>query len=178
MNTTNKETNAKGGKAISGRRRSAARLAAVQALYELDMAGSPVGPVLGEFILKRWDRAFNDDTISLVEPDEKLLDDLVRGVSERRQDLDALIKPVLAEEWTIERLEILLRAILRSGAYELMVRFDIPPRVIISEYVDVAHAFFAGNESGLVNGVLDRLAHTLREGQLEKDKSGKQTQDR
>lgn len=175
MSATTKVTNAKGEKAHGGRRRSVARLAAVQALYEMDMVGASADPVLSGFLRNRWNFAVDDASPPLAEPDDRLLEDLVRGVSERRQELDASIAPVLAKEWTIERLEVVLRAILRAGTYELLVRTDIPPRVVISEYVSVAHAFFAGKEAGLVNGVLDRLARSLREGEMKEDNDGQTT---
>lgn len=143
--------------------RSAARLAAVQALYEIDLSGASADPVLAEFMARRW-RVGGDAATAA--PDPALLDDVVRGVTRRRADIDGMIGPALAGEWTVERLEAVLRAILRAGVYELVARGDVPARVVISEYLDVAHAFFAGNEAALVNGVLDRLARVLRPGEL------------
>lgn len=172
MSTPAEATKAKNKAAASGRRRSAARLAAVQALYEMDVAGAPADPVLREFLHERWRRIDDGAPGPLAEPDGVLLDDLVRGVSDRRDELDGLIGPVLCDEWTMKRLEMLLRAILRAGTYELRARHDIPPRVVISEYVEIAHAFFAGNEVGFVNGVLDRLARSLRAEQMKEDAGG------
>jgi N utilization substance protein B len=159
-------------------RRSAARLAAVQALYEIDITAAPPDPVLLEFMAKRW--TVNPETGErlagaakegrgpvLMEPDAALLGELVRGVTTRLPELDARIGPALSGEWTVERLEVLLRSILRAGAFELMAKPDVPAPVVISEYVDVAHAFFAGNEPALVNAVLDRLARTLRPGEMD-----------
>jgi N utilization substance protein B len=166
------------GRASAGRRRSAARLAAVQALYEMDMAGAAADPILGAFLQDRWKvNGENGAAADLAEPDGELLADLVRGVAGRREELDGMIGPALSEKWTLERLEVVLRAILRAGTYELLVRGDIPPRVVINEYLEVAHAFFAGAETGLVNGVLDRLARTLRPREMEETKGGQTTQE-
>lgn len=147
-------------------RRSAARLAAVQALYELDITDAQVSGVLHEFLARRWPAAESEDggPSQVPAPDEALLGDLVRGTSDRIEDLDRMINAALTNEWTTDRLEVLLRAMLRAGAYELVARGDIGARTIISEYVDMAHAFFDGPEPALVNGVLDRLARTVRKG--------------
>jgi len=157
----------------AGRRRSTARLVAVQALYEMDLAGAEADPVLQEFLEKRWTNGDGDDA-QLAEPDAKLLTNIVQGVSARRDDLDRTLESALNETWPPERLETLLRAILRAGVYELTAHNDVPALVVITEYVDVAHAFFDGNEGGLVNGVLDRLARSLRPNELE-DGKGEQT---
>ncbi len=145
-------------------RRSAARLAAVQVLYEMELAGAPADAVLGDFLAGRWERGA---AARSVEPDSAFLADLVHGVADRRADVDGMVGGALSADWTLDRLEVILRSVLRAGAYELLAETGIPPRVIITEYVDVAHAFFSGNEPGLVNGVLDRLAHTLRPDELE-----------
>lgn len=142
------------------RRRSATRLAAVQALYEMEVSGASVDPVLGEFIGRRW--TDTDDGNDLFAPDADLLSQLVRGVSDRRSELDAMIESALTGAWSMDRLEFLVRAILRAGAYELAASNNVPPKAAINEYVDVAHAFFPGKEPAMVNAVLDRLARTLR----------------
>jgi N utilization substance protein B len=144
-------------------RRSAARLAAVQALYEMDMAGAEADDVLEDFLKKRW---WFDDS-SLTEPDGGWLDDLVHGVAMRRDELDGFIGQALSGEWTLDRLETLLRVILRAGAYELAEKPDVPAAVVITEYLEVAHAFFEGREASLVNGVLDHVARDLRTGELD-----------
>jgi N utilization substance protein B len=153
-------------------RRSAARLACVQALYEIDVSGASSDPVLREFMTERWKNATNGSI--LAEPDVAFLADLVHGVCTQSSRLDREIEAAL-DEWSLERLEILLRAILRAGAFELAERPDIPIRVVINEYVEVAHAFFAGKETALVNAVLDRLSRILRakqgEGSEGEDKS-------
>lgn len=140
--------------------RSAARLAAVQALYQTDHSGAQPDAVLEEFLRFRLGGSF--DTEHDVTPDKNLFSEIVRGVSVRRQALDNMISDVLSERWTLGRLEFILRAILRAGAYELEARPKTPARVVITEYLDVAHAFYDGQECGMVNGLLDRLARTLR----------------
>ena len=102
----------------------------------------------------------------MTEPDNEFLGDLVHGVSTRRQELDGLIAQALSGERTVDRLETLLRVILRGGAYELSSKPGVPAAVVITEYLDVAHAFFDDKGVSLVNGVLDRLAHNLRAGEF------------
>ncbi len=153
----------------AGKRRSA-RLTAVQLLYEMDLAGTPGATVIGDFTARVWRSETKDENEiadAMAEPDAGMLSTLVLGVEERRGELDGLIDGVLSGNWTTGRLELVLRAIMRAGTYELLAMGDVPPRVVINEYMDVAHAFFALNEPGLVNGVLDRLARTLRPGELE-----------
>lgn len=147
-----------------GTPRSTARLAAVQALYQLELSGGDVEQVIAEFTAHRLGEAIDD--VTLVRPDRALFAELVRGVTQGRRDLDDMIAAVLVEDWTIERLETLLACILRAGAHELADRPDTPARVVISEYVDLADAFYADKETGLVNGVLDRLARELRPSEL------------
>jgi len=162
------------------RERSAARLAAVQALYEMDMTGVSPDQVLEDFLKERWkvqptrldDPEEGDEDLSgLAVPDGGVLSELVRGVTERRDDLDGMVESSLSKDWTVERLETLLRAILRTGTFELVTMSDVPARVIINEYVNVAKAFYEGTQPGLVNGVLDKLARTLRGPEMEKSSS-------
>jgi N utilization substance protein B len=149
----------------AARRRSLARLGAVQALYQLQL-----NPDLGteaairEFVRDRLGREIDGEVYG--EADEALFADIVRGVAADRERLDEAISATLSEEWPLSRLETLLRLILAAGAYELVHRPDIPPRVTMSEYVAIAYAFFTGKEPGLANGVLDRLARTLRDADL------------
>jgi len=147
------------------RRRSVARLAAVQALYQIDLSGAPPAAVVAEFQKHRLGR--EQDGENYGEADIVLFADIVNGVIARRADLDSALSGALTADWPLERLETVLRAVLRAGAYELLARTDVPARVVISEYLDIAHAFFSGKEPGLVNGVLDRIAHVLRPGDLE-----------
>lgn len=143
------------------RRRSIARLGAVQALYQLELnPGLGAEGVIREFVRHRLGREIDGEVYG--EADQTLFADLVRGVAADRERLDETISAALSEEWPLARLETLLRLILEAGAYELVHRPDIPPRVTLSEYVAIAHAFFAGREPGLANGVLNRLARALR----------------
>ena len=146
--------------AAAGAARRAARLGAVQALYQIELSGGPAETVLREFLEHRL--AEEIEGVSLGAADRSLFAGLVRGVAAEQAPLDDLLSAVLAEGWPVERLETLLKVILRAGAYELGYRPDIPPRATITEYVNLAQAFFDGKEPGLANGVLDRLAHELR----------------
>jgi N utilization substance protein B len=143
-----------------GAKQSAARLAAVQALYQAELTAAPVEAVLAEFLAYRLDEKV--DGVSLAAADRGLLELLVRGVGKERDDLDDMLAAVLDEDWPVERLETLLQILLRTAALELTRRPEAPVRVVVSEYVDLAGAFFGGKEPGLVNGVLDRLARALR----------------
>jgi transcription antitermination protein NusB len=142
------------------RSRSAARLAAVQALYQQEMEGTPVARLLKEFHEHRLGATIEEAEYHHAESD--FFDDIVTGVGVRRVDLDRLITARLAEGWTLERLDRPMRAILRAGAYELVARADVPVGSIINEYVDVAHAFYDKRESGFVNGLLDAIAKETR----------------
>jgi N utilization substance protein B len=142
------------------RSRSAARLAAVQALYQHEMEGIPVARLLKEFHDHRLGATIEDEQYHDAEID--FFDDLVTGVETRRIELDQLIGDRLAEGWTLERLDRPMRAILRAGAYELVARADVPVATVITEYVDVAHAFYDKRESGFVNGLLDAIAKQAR----------------
>lgn len=137
------------------RKRSAARMAAVQTLYQIDMSGSPVEAAL----------AYRDSGKAGADKpamDEDFLVNLVRGATDRREEIDPVLAGVLAASWPLERLEVVLRAILRAGTYELLARPDIDAPVIIDEYMHIANAFFDGGEPKLVNGVLDRLSAMIR----------------
>ncbi len=151
--------------ASGGRRKrpsgqSAARLLAVQALYQMAVGNQPAKNVLGEFIQHRLDEDIEGLKHGSV--NRELLTELVEGVAQQAETLDDMIAAVLDEDWTIERLEILLRALLRAATFELSERLEVPARVVISEYVDLANAFYDGRETAFVNGLLDRLAHVLR----------------
>lgn len=140
--------------------RSAARIGAVQALYQMDLGGTDVTDVIREFTTLRFPNTDTDDTVAGADP--AFFSELLRGVVRRQMDVDPLIDQQLAIGWRLVRIDSILRAILRSGAFELMERPDVPARVVINEYIDVAHAFFNEDEPKVVNGVLDRLAHRLR----------------
>ena len=140
--------------------RSAARLAAVQALYQQEMEKTPVPSLLQEFHHHRLGQSIDEDEYAEAEVD--FFDDLVTGVDARRDELDALIAARLAEGWSLERLDRPMRQILRAGAYELVARIDVPTGSVISEYVDVAKAFYDKREAGFVNGLLDAIAKDVR----------------
>ena len=153
-----------GGRAKLSRRR-AARLGAVQALYQMEVGGAPLNEVLAEFASRRRGPEFENGQCG--EPDPKLLEDIVRGVVKHQKDIDRAVNHHLAEDWKLPKLDATVRAILRAAGYEIMFREDIPPKVSINEYVDVAHAFFDdGDEPKFVNGVLDALAHERRAAEL------------
>ena len=145
---------------VRSRSRSAARLAAVQALYQHDMEGTPIARLLHEFHEHRLGATIEDEKYHEAEQD--FFDDIVMGAEARQADIDALISGRLAEGWTLERLDRPMRAILRAGAYELIARADVPVATVITEYVDVAHAFYDKRESGFVNGLLDAIAKEAR----------------
>jgi transcription antitermination protein NusB len=141
-------------------KRGAARLAAVQALYQMDLAGSGLNEILAEFE-KHWIGREVEGAQYL--PAEKaFFQDIVTGVVREQRALDPLIDAALAERWPLKRIETVLRAMLRAGCYELGHRRDVPARVVVSEYADVAAAFVERDEVGMVNAVLDQLAHGLR----------------
>ncbi|MCA1654688.1 MAG: transcription antitermination factor NusB [Sphingomicrobium sp.] len=140
--------------------RSAARLAAVQALYQLEMEAIAVAPLLHQFHEHRLGATIEGATYA--DAEQGFFDDVVKGVDARRGEIDALIAGKLAKDWSLERLDRPMRAILRAGTYELIARPDVPVASVISEYVDVAHAFYDKKESGFVNGLLDAVAKGAR----------------
>lgn len=160
MTDSPKEKSADGGKRRRPSGLSAARLLAVQALYQMALNQQGARDVLREFLQHR----VNEDIDGLKHGsvNRELLTELVEGVDRESEDLDDMIAAVLDEEWTVERLEILLLALLRAATFELAERLEVPARVVISEYVDLGHAFFDGRETNFVNGLLDRLARVLR----------------
>jgi N utilization substance protein B len=141
-------------------RRSAARLGAVQALYQMDLSGSDVGETLAQFSARAMGENFEDGQCG--EADYKHLREVVDGVVREQKAIDPAVDQVLDKAWPLHRLDSTVRAILRAGAYELMFMERVPARVAISEYVDVADAFFGVEEPRFVNGVLDRLARQKR----------------
>jgi N utilization substance protein B len=140
--------------------RAAARLAAVQALYQRHMEGTPLARLLDEFHQHRLGREIEDDQYA--DADVAFFDDLVKGVAAREEEIDALLEERLAQGWTLQRLDKTMLQILRAGSYELLARPDVPLGSAISEYVDVAHAFFEPREAKFVNGVLDAVAKAAR----------------
>lgn len=145
-------------------RRGAARLAAVQALYQMDVAGTGINDILAQFESHWIGREVEGE--QYLPAEAAFFRKLVKGVMAEQRNLDPRIDAVLAAGWPLKRVEAILRAVLRSGAYELEHELDIPARVVVSEYVDVAHAFVDREEVGMVNAVLDQLARALRGGEL------------
>ena len=141
--------------------RSVARLAAVQALYQHQMERTPLAKLLDEFHQHRLGREIDGEE-PLAEPEIEFFDDLVQGAIARQGEIDELLVARLADGWTLARLDKTLLQILRCGAYELLARQDVPAASAISEYVDVAHAFFDEREAKFVNGVLDAVAKAAR----------------
>jgi N utilization substance protein B len=142
------------------RSRSAARLAAVQALYQHEMEETPIPQLLHEFHLHRLGATI--EGVEYEDAEVTFFDDIVSGVRARQDELDGLIAARLAKDWPLHRLDRPMRQILRAGAYELAARIDVPTGSIISEYVDVAKAFYDRKEAAFVNGVLDAVAKDVR----------------
>lgn len=132
----------------------------MQALYQQEMEGTPLPQLLHEFHHHRLGATIEDVTYAPAE--ESFFDDVVSGVIARRDEIDALIVARLSDGWSLERLDKPMRQILRAGAYELIARPDVPTGTVISEYVDVAKAFYDKRESGFVNGLLDAVAKDAR----------------
>jgi N utilization substance protein B len=146
--------------AARSRSRSAARLAAVQALYQQDMEQTPLPLLLREFHEHRLGATIED--VEYADAEVDFFDDIVSGVDARGAELDALIAGKLAEGWSLARLDRPMRQILRAGSYELVARIDVPTASVITEYVDVAHAFYDKKEAAFVNGLLDAVAKEVR----------------
>ena len=142
--------------------RSVARLAAVQALYQMETAGAGVEAVIREFSEHRFDRDIEGSKLAAA--DEAFFADLVRGVVGGQAEIDRAVAKRLAQGWRLERLDATVRAILRAGAFELAHRADVPTEVVIDEYVELAKSFFEGPEPGFVNGALDAVAQDVRTG--------------
>ena len=142
------------------RARSAARLAAVQALYQQDMETITLPSLLHEFHQHRLGAVIDD--AEFAEADVPFFDDLVGGIAARKDELDGRIEGKLAAGWSLARLDKPMHQILRAGAYELLARADVPTNAVISEYLDVADAFYDKRESGFVNGLLDAVAKEAR----------------
>jgi N utilization substance protein B len=150
--------------------RSAARLAAVQALYQMDISGKSVIDALAEFEAFWIGREV--DGIEFKPSDTNFFRSILSGVVENQREIDVKIDKALSAGWPLARVEAVLRAILRAGTFELMYRKDVPARVVITEYVDVTQSFYDEDEPGLVNAVLDSLTREVRAGELEKRAAG------
>ena len=147
-----------------GELRTSARLAAVQALYQMDIVAKDIGDVIAEFEAHWLGREI--DGVEMKPAESAFFRNLVEGVVARQRHIDPLIDEALSQSWPLKRIEAVLRAILRAGCFELLVRTDVPAKVVIREYGDLAAAFYEGDEIGMVSAVLDGLAHRLRSGEL------------
>lgn len=145
--------------------RAAARLAAVQALYQMDMAGTDVNDVIAEFSEVRFEGDHRDELIAGA--DRLFFADILRAVLRRQLEIDPMVDEQLAVGWRLVRVDSILRAILRAGVAEMLDRLDVPARVVINEYVNVAHFFFSEDEPRVVNGVLDKIARRVRSAEFE-----------
>ena len=144
--------------------RSAARVAAVQALYQMDLAGTDLNDLIAEFETFRFGAKAEEP--ALADADKDFFRSIVRGAVRRQREIDPLVDQQLAEGWRLTRIDSILRAILRAATLELLERKDVPVRVVITEYVNTAHAFLGEDEPRVVNGVLDKLARRLRADEL------------
>ena len=145
-------------------KRGAARLAAVQALYQMDLAGTGLNEILAEFESHWIGREV--EGAQYLPAEAAFFRDIVSGVVQEQRELDPLINEALSKGWPLKRIETVLRAALRAGAYELIHRTDVPARVVVAEYADVVAAFVERDETGMVNAVLDQLARRLRAGEF------------
>ena len=160
----------------AAQRRSAARLLAVQAIYQSAFTDMPLDACIKSFLAGEiGGQALTDDEdgidefeqrIDLQKPDPDLFSKIVRGAAARTDDIDPMISESLSDDWSADRLELTVRAILRAGIWELLENPKVPARVVISEYIDIAHAFYQGSEPKMVNAVLDRLAKIIRTGEF------------
>jgi len=165
MTTTSRPTPTPGKIALAPR--TAARVATVQGLYQMDLASTDLNAVIDEFVSLRFPKPPGDEAAAGADP--TFFTELLRGVVRRQRDIDPLVDQQLAEGWRLVRIDAIVRAILRAGVFELMERPDVPSRVVINEYINVAHSFFSGDEPKVVNGVLDSLARKLRAGEFNRD---------
>jgi N utilization substance protein B len=149
---------------MSVEQRSAARLAVVQALYQMEVAGKGLNEIFAEFEAHWIGREIEGEQYKPA--DRTFFREVLQGVLDDQGEIDRHIDKALAGGWPLQRIETVMRAVLRAGAYELRGRKDVPARVAIKEYVDVAGAFFGPTESGMINAVLDRIAREARPGEL------------
>jgi N utilization substance protein B len=157
--------------------RSKARVAAVQALYQMELAGADVTEVIAEFERLRFKPGSapaveDEDTANdLEDADATFFSEVLHGVVRRQRDIDPMVHEQLAAGWRLVRVDAILRAILRAGTFELLERPDVPARVAINEYINVAKAFFDEEEPRVVNGVLDKIGRRLRPQEFEKSRA-------
>jgi N utilization substance protein B len=159
--------------------RTVSRMAAVQALYQMDLAGTDAGEVIEQFLSAKpapqdseGDDGEGEALTSLEGGDATFFADVVKGVVRRQREIDPLVDQQLRTGWRLVRVDSILRAILRGGVFELLERSDVPARVTINEYINIAKAFFEAEEPKVVNGVLDRIAHKVRAKEFETPDEG------
>lgn len=155
MNNDNSERPVK-----AANQRGAARLAAVQALYQMDIGGTGVLEIVAEYEAHRLGQEIDGETY--LKADASWFRSIVSGVVREQKRLDPLVASALQDDWALSRLDSTVRAILRAGVFELLERKDVPVAVIVTEYVEIAQAFFSDDEPKLVNAVLDRIAKQVR----------------
>ena len=154
--------------------RSATRLAIVQVLYQIEISGQPCEAVIAQFLTHQEGAiGVNEEVYGI---DDELFAQVVAKVDHNHGSLDKHIAAVLSHEWSMDRLGATMRALLRAACYELVSRSDVPARVVIKEYVDIARGFHGLEETGFVNAVLDRLARALRTSEMTPDRSGKESE--
>ncbi len=154
---------------VAGRPRTGSRVAAIQALFQSEQSGESAETVIDQFVRFRIGPdagGFEDGRVPLA--DVPLFTGVVRGVARQSEELDAILQGRLAGEWTVARLDPVLRALLRAAAYELSSGTEPPARVVINEYMDIAHGFFSGEEPRFANGVLDAMARSLRPAEFQR----------
>lgn len=155
--------------------RTVSRMASVQALYQMDLAGTDASEVIEQFLSPPPEKdatppetdADTEHSVSLEGADTTFFAEVVKGVVRRQRDIDPLVDQQLRTGWRLVRVDSILRAILRAGVFELLERSDVPARVTINEYINIAKAFFEADEPRVVNGVLDRIAHKVRAKEFE-----------
>jgi N utilization substance protein B len=158
--------------------RTVSRMAAVQALYQMDLAGTDAGEVIQQFMAakpegdEREADGEGEALTSLEGGDATFFADIVKGVVRCQREIDPLVDQQLRTGWRLVRVDSILRAILRGGVFELLERSDVPARVTINEYINIAKAFFEADEPKVVNGVLDRIAHKVRAKEFETPSEG------
>lgn len=163
-----------GKKKNTSQARSAARLAAVQALYQMELAKTGVAEIIEEFVAFRLQGRDPEDegqAVELASADQTYFAELVRGAVKRQREIDPMVDNKLAAGWRLVRVDSTLRAIFRVAVFELMDRIEVPARVVINEYIDVAHAFFSDEQPRVVNGLLDQLARELRPAEFKTDRA-------
>lgn len=145
--------------------RSAARLGAVQTLFQMELGEQGADEAIRDFLDHRSGAEI--DGVQYAEVDAAMFENVVRGAVEHQMAIDGALDNCLPVEWPLHRLDSILRALLRAAAFEILMRPDIPARVVMNEYVDIARAFFDGAEAGMANGVMDRMARATRPAEFE-----------